>query len=195
MDYDREKLHKRCKEHRIEYGEIRNEDRFIFICPEIPDEKIKIELINMIPKESKYTFLTGPKRTTTETLVLMFKALNVHNLDIIKLFKDISEGVKNKDRHFTASFKESVPDDNTFWTDIGETLSKDGYYKTWTITMGNRTVTEKTMKLTAEISKSHDIRDHAILPDDILNLKISLGKKQDVFDFIKEIESRTNETH
>jgi len=188
MNYNRVKLHQHCAKYKIEHGEMRNENKIIFFCPEMPDKKIRVELISMIPKEAKYDFVIGPKISTTETLVLMLQTLNVQPLDIIMFLKILSEKAAKGDHHLLIELNNVISDDNPFWNEVGEVIAQDGFYKTWTITLGNKTVTEKTMKVAAEMSEHHHIRDHAILDDDMIDLKISLGKNQDVLDFIKEFD-------
>jgi hypothetical protein len=187
MNYDRSKLHLQCSKYKIEHGEMRNENKIIFICPEMPDNKIKIELVSMIPKEASHLFIVGPKISTTETLVLMLKTLNIQPLDLMVFLSILSEKAAKGDRHLLINLNVQIPDDNPLWNEIGEVIARDGFYKTWTITLGDKTITEKIMKVAAEMSEHHNIRDHAILNEDMTNLKISLGKDQDVLDFLKEI--------
>ena len=190
MNYDRSKLHQQCAKYKIEPGEIRTENRIIFFCPEIPDEKIRIEIVNMIPKEIEYQFVVGPKASTTETLILMFRSLNVSPFTLMNFLKTFSEEVVKGSRHLSIEINTQIPDDAPLWNEIEKLIAQDGFYKTWTITLGDKTITEKTLKIATEISEQHNIRDHAILDEDIINLRISLYKEeeQDVLDFIEEIK-------
>jgi hypothetical protein len=192
MRYNRAELHKHCAKYKIEHGEVRAENRIIFFCPEMPDEKIKIKLVSIIPKETKYQFIVGPKISTRDTLILLFGNLGVSPSNIMKIITTIAEKAEEGCRHLPIELNNvQIADDHPFWNEIGKILAQDGFYKTWTITLGDKTITEKTMKIAAEISKHHNIRDHTILEDDMVNLKISLGKEQDVLDFLKDLENET----
>jgi hypothetical protein len=190
MNYNGSELHRQCAKYRIE--EIRTENSIIFFCPDMPDKKIKIELIKMIPKNTKYQFVIGPKQSTIDTLILMFNTLGINNLQILKSLEEMIKNITAGNRHIDIQNNNvQIPDDSPFWNEIEQLLVRDGFYKTWTITLGNKTITEKNIKIATEISKYHDIRDHAILEDDMVNLKISLGKEQDVLDFLKDLENET----
>lgn len=190
MRYNRIQLHKYCKKYKIEHTEIRNENKIIFICPEIPDESIKIELVNIIPKEAEYHFIVGPKITTTETLLLMFGKLGIFPGDIIGVMESLQLRANNGNRHFLIELNNAqIADDHPFWNDIGELLAQDGFYKTWTVTIDEKTITEKTFTLAQEVVNNNK-RDRDINGDDVQNLKISLYRKEeiDVLDFLKELE-------
>lgn len=189
MRYDRSKLHQHCLKYKIESGE--TEDKIIFFCPTMPDEKIRVELISIAPKEAECIFVVGPKRSTHETLILLLKMAGIDNMTLFKFIDATTKNVAAGNTNLVIKFDQQIEDDNPLWNDIGMVLAKDGFYKTWQITFGDKTVTDLSIKIAEEISENHHIRDNIILDDDMLNLQISLNKEQDVLDFLKEIEDGT----
>ena len=169
--WNKQALHEQCFKHKIEFAEDQN-NRVIFICPRMPNEKIKISLVKMLPESIEYQFMISPKFTTMESLKALLQDVNFR-------------GTMDSAQGFLKIKGAAVIPDDSFWTAIEEVLIDDDYFTGWEITLGSKTITYD--KVIAEEVQRNNKRDHSITPDEFTDLKISLGKKQDVNDFLKEM--------
>ena len=172
--WDKKALHEQCFKHKIEFAED-TDNRIIFLCPKMPDEKVKVSLVQMLPKTIDFRFIISPKLSTTEALKVLLRDMGIDftGLMIDGLFK-IQSNV-------------SIPDDHPFWKLIVEILSRDDYFTGWKITIGKKTITYS-HEMVKRIRKNTRKRDHSITMDEIKDLHISLNlESKDVNDVIKEL--------
>lgn len=170
--WDKKALHEQCFVHKIEIAEDSNK-RIIFLCPKMPDEKIQISLIQMLPKEIDYQFVISPRHSTIEALKVLLMSIN---------FTGLMDEVDGLLRIQTPI---SIPDDHPFWIQVVEILSRDDYFTGWDIILGSKSISYN-CEMAKEIQKNTK-RDHSITPGDIEDLQISLGIERDVNEFIKEL--------
>jgi len=178
MSYDKKALHDKCSEHQIEYTEIKKDNRIIFMCPKIPDKRVKIELLDMVPKNINVQFIESPKVSTGDAVSVMLRSIGF-------------AGVLYEHKHkLFIHTEQDLPEDHPFWKQIKEILLKDGYFWGWEITFGKRTVKYNRDDIVSPFFKKSSVsnkRGHVINDDDIDKLKINLGRKLDVLDFLKEM--------
>ena len=74
MKYDKKALYKKCQEHNIEPLEITKKNMIIFMCPKMPGESIKEELLKDI-SNYQYRFLESPKTATRDGLEVLLKTI------------------------------------------------------------------------------------------------------------------------
>lgn len=171
--YDRTALSNKCSEHKIEFVEAKKDNRIIFMCPKMPDKKVKYELSCMIPKDIDACFFETPKMSTADAVTVLLKGIGFTGI------------MYDRNRKLTIHSEIGIPEDSPFWKEMPELLHKDGYFAGWNITLGKKSVVYN-REITKKIQQ-HDEGDHIINEDDIDKLKIHLGRKMDVLQFIKEM--------
>lgn len=176
--YDRTALSKRCSEHRIEFVEAKKDNKIIFMCPKMPDKKVKHELSSMIPKDVDAHFFESLKVSTADAITVLLKGIGFAGA----LYESLSQSHK---RVLFIRSEMGISKDNSFWKEIPELLHKDGYFAGWNITLGKKSIVYN-REITKKIQQ-HGKRGHTINEDDIDKLKITLGRKLDVLQFIKEM--------
>jgi len=178
MNYDKKALRDKCTEHQIEYTEIKKDNKIIFMCPKMPDELVKTELSNMVSKDIGVHFIESPKVSTSDAVSVILKSIGF-------------AGVLYEHKHkLFIHTEQSLPEDHPFWKEIKEILLKDGYFWGWEITLGKRTVKYNRDDIVSPFftkSSASNERNHIINDDDMDKLKINLGRKLDVLDFLKEM--------
>ena len=170
-----EKLAKICENFKIE--PLQESDRIIFMCPKMPEEKTKVELVDIIPKSMRYEFIEAPKTST----IFAIRAILIQ----LGAYKSIVQP-SGRTLKIEALNLQSIDSDNPAWDSISQLLKKDGFFTAWEITFNDNTI-KYDLNIDKEIEKQHHIRDHRIQGDDITNLKIILNSTQDVNDFLKEL--------
>ena len=173
--YDQNKLKDFCDKNDIEFTEVRDCNKIVFLCPKIPDLSIQKNLAGMIPDTAICEFIKSPKLSTADTMSVLCKEIGF----VGQMYE--KEGILT-----ITSAIEIAPDDS-FWTDMVNILKKDSYFKGWNITMGDKTVTEKDL---IQIKKGD--RDHRPTPDEIMDLGITLNKSESFDDIFKELFGEAN---
>ncbi len=170
--WDKKALHEQCFKHKIEFAEDPDK-RVIFLCPKMPDEKVKISLVKMLPKDLNYQFVISPKLSTMEALKVLLQSINFSGT------MDSANGLLRIESPI------GIPDDHPFWEHVTEVLSRDSYFTGWNITLGDNSVTYD--RRMAERIRKNIKRDHCPTEDEIKDLEITLGQDKDVNDIIEEL--------
>lgn len=176
MDYDRDELNKICLEHKIEVTE--GENGLILKCARLPDEKVARQLAD-ITKNIPFDLIESPKDSTIEALTTTLRGIGF-------------QGSMGGQGRFICiySTKEVVPADHPVWDELVEIIKRDGYFTTWDIVMGETKAyggKNFDMKSTAITNSGKGKREHSPTPDEITDLKITLGPDRDVNDIINEL--------
>ena len=160
----KKELLQKCNMHKIEP---KLGDTVIFFCPKTVSDDVKIDLVNTLPKDLTYEFITGPKPSTTgrlEALLMQVRGLSI--------------SYSGNDPKNPIIYVLGVSDENKEWfsNEAQRILSNDGFYEGWTIQVGGE---EKKM-----VALPTAKRDCAILKDDVLNLRITLANCKSIDEFI-----------
>ncbi len=173
MEWD-QKLQKECFKHKIELAIHDKHKQIQFTGSVMPEEELKIKLVQIIPKEFEYTFHADLKIATKAALKIM--------LENIEFSGHVDIGER---RIVISSPSMSIKPDAAIWEQIPALLEYDGYVTEYKITIGNKTVSNQTESITQLARRI--LRETRISADEIKDLHISLGIDRDVNDFIKEM--------
>lgn len=152
--------------------------RLSIICPKMPNEEVKNQIVNIIPEEIKpmVRFLEGPKSTTLNEVKSILSSNGVNGSIQIKS--------KKNSRSITLEIKGSAMEDKIEWGKISAPLKRDGFFYEWDISFNDNTVLTYNSSVEKELEINRN-KDRVILNDDITNLKILLETETD-FDKILE---------
>jgi hypothetical protein len=176
-----ETLMKVCTENLIEF--IRDTRGILLISPQTLNAETQKKIRGLVPIEMSVKFQEGPRLGTVSALRLILREMSVQaDMEIIKHTISISITDNNE------SFSEKA---ESACAIIEEILKQDAFIQGWTITVNGSVVKEHDVKKATMIKKALASRptDRNFCPtkDEILNLKIALGKDQDVNDFINSL--------
>jgi hypothetical protein len=148
------------------------------ICPKMPNEEVKNQIVNIIPEEIKpmVRFLEGPKSTTLNEIKSVLSSNGVNGSIQIKPLKN--------SRKIILDIKGSAMEDKIEWVKLNIPLKKDGFFYEWSISFNDNTVLTYNSSVEKELELNRN-KDRVILNDDITNLKILLETETD-FDKILE---------
>ncbi len=182
MDYN--KLISLCLQYQIEVETEGN--GFTFVAPEEPSAIVKAQISSIIPEDTKYEFRIGPKRSTLQAIDASLKGAD---------FKGFMLPVA---RTLVIYSVNEIDEDHNAWIDLPAIIKKDGFFKCYQITFGDKVLIYgkevKTIKQHTEQIKSvnkkeqKQERDCCFTEDDILNLRISLNQDKDASEIIKDLE-------
>lgn len=178
------KLIKICYDLKIEPAAFNRDKKIIFICPKIPEEKIKINLVQMIPKDWRYEFVEGPKTITMETFAVILQQVGVITPPEIKR-EDHKLTVKAQVQ--TRAGLDPLDRDHPVWDSITDLFKNDGFFNSWNVTLNDVTVSYDA-RIAKEVQNQHNIREISIREDEITDLKILLETTEDVNDFLKGLK-------
>lgn len=170
MHYNKNKLNKECSKYKIEITEVKG--YLLFSCPHMPNDKVRKQLSDIV-KDIECLFIESPKKSTEEALLTVLRDIG------------FTGTVYAIGRKVTFITKMEAPDDHPLWTELPEIINRDGYFDSYEITIGHRTITYPPLRFS--ISKPTE-RDHHPTKDEIIDLNITLGgPDRDVLDIIKEL--------
>ena len=148
-----------CSKHQIELAE--EKEKLVFICPKMPDEKIKIQLTNIIPKEQTYEFVESMKASTLIKLRAVTQHFGIYSADI--------KGGKNV--QYTVNSKQSEEIKEKIFEEVDSIFRSDSYFVGWMISVnGEKRRFFPTVKTGASVT-----RETRISSDEIINLIIDLN--------------------
>jgi hypothetical protein len=150
--------------------------------PKRPSATIQAQIEEVIPKSVKVEFIEGIKPATLNDLRF---AMQENGIGVAE--------ARSKDRHYIISAGtlpgRAVEEYDGLWARVNQILLDDGYLDTWEISCGDMKIFCNKRVILDGI-KNSKIRDINILDEDITDLKIALGIKQDVNDFIAMLEGK-----
>jgi len=163
------KLLDKCNALRIEMAEDKEKNnKLIFICPKMPEEKTKIELIDLLPKELPYDFVEGIKQSTLIKLKAVTMNFGIYSANVT--------GSKNMSFIVNSAQSEEVKE--KIFEAVDGIFRDDGFFEGWKIKINNE---ERFYFPTVDIGAKRDTR---IRKDDILNIKIALNTTTSVEEFM-----------
>jgi len=142
-------------------------------------ERNKDEIREYLKDQGNVTFIVGLKPTVIEVVKMLLSTLGT-----VTFFPDISE----KSRHLTLSISGQIlnPTPDEVWSKINYILEKDQYLESWDVKVNGETVFTIRPGLDKEV-QSNIKRERVITSDDVMDLKIALGRYESVDDFINSL--------
>jgi hypothetical protein len=152
----------------------------VITCPELPNNKLGSELLNMIPSDVGVVFLAALKRSTLMELSMIMAQSGMPPL------------IMTDGRHLTINAQgPSVPEvHDEIWDRFQELLKKDGFPTSWEIIINNEDKIVYDVKMSREAETQHAIRDTSIGQDDLTDLHIMLEASQSVDQFLAMLDGK-----
>jgi hypothetical protein len=118
------KLLEKCSALKIEMAEDRNkDDKIVFICPKMPEEDTKIELVKMLPEEYPYEFVEGIKQSTLIKLKAVTQNFGIFSADV----------TGGKNIAFTVNSAQSTEVVDKIFAEVDRIFRDDGFFQSWKI--------------------------------------------------------------
>lgn len=152
------------------YDLVNDKGTLIIICPEEPEPSFKksLKTLATVPLEFRVAPSVGTQMALQRLLELLGGKIEV------------------KDHHLNLDCHNDAPDEN-LWNNLSDLLSKDVYFKSWTVTVKGKDIIVYDKTVANECLTQHNLRPTPFSNDDILNLRISLNTCNSVDEFLKEI--------
>ena len=158
-----------------------NPIKLLFICAESPSLELQQEIFHMVPADVKYTLLQSIKHSTLMEFRMMLAQAGAQWIEIIP---------RDKDRHLAIVVKGQIESDDPIWSDAQALMLKDGYARSWEITINGDEKIILDVKLAKEREKFHAIRERPIGPDEVTDVKIMLEAATSVDQFLDMLEGK-----
>lgn len=170
MDWEYKVIEK-CKALNVEPSW--NNQKIVFRSAETLDLQTKTDLSSLLPAGMTCKFQVGPKEVTIKSLNQIIAGVPAEG-DPIHTDKE--------NRKIIVELR-AVPQDHPLWEKINEILNSDGFFKSWEFKTADKDI-EINPHIRGEIEKNVQARERILTDDDLMNLKISLGKVNTVEDFL-----------
>lgn len=152
------------------YDLVQDKGTLVIICPDEPEESFKNSLKTLVTVPLE--FRVAPSVGT--------------QMALLRLVELLGGQMEVKNHHLNLNCHNDAPDES-LWDNLSELLSKDVYFKSWSVTVKGKDVMTHDRNVAKECQTQHNLRDLPFSNDDILNLRISLNACNSVEEFIKEI--------
>lgn len=162
------KLIEKCGALKIEMAEDRNNNKIMFICPKMPEEKTKIELVKLIPNEHPYEFVEGIKQCTLIKIKAITQNFGIFSADVT--------GGKNVIFNVNSAQSKEVVD--KIFQEVDNVFRDDGFFQSWKVKING----EERDYFPTIINETK--RECRISTDEILNLQIALNTCKSVEEFM-----------
>lgn len=178
-------LLKKCKE--IDIEPVGEENKIILLCSNVPDSDTQKEIINMIPSEQGYTceFKESPKQSTLQQITQIMS--NVMG-PVAMMMGGLKLSLDKK--HLKVEINIELTDNLQLWEQFDELLKKDKFFESWEFVVMGKQVHSYNQLIMEKLNQNFEDTkkfNRYIQEDDILNLKISLGKCETIDEFLQEI--------